>query len=95
MKAYDRHQWVLQWLRSQPPYDARVDVLNAPFVLAYLTATQTPFAAMPYGAHKCPQLGRDLAAMFSAGQLVRGRVGMGPGARNQGFPAWVYVYSLG
>jgi hypothetical protein len=94
MSPADRHSWIKAYLRARPKHDAQVDVLNAQFVHEYILATKAPFAWMAYGAHKCPQLGRDLSAMYKAGELGRAYVGMGPGSRNQGFPSWVYVYEL-
>lgn len=94
MKPSERYAWIKSYMRAKPKYDAMVDVLNAPFVHEYILATKAAFAWMAYGAHKCPQLGRDLAAMYRAGELTRAHVGIGPGARNQGFPSWIYVYEL-
>jgi len=89
-----RHAWIKAYLHERPGYDAHVDVLDKAFVDAYLDATHAPYFPAPYGAHKCAQLGRDLAAMQRLGELTRARVGLGAGSRNEGFPAWIYSYHL-
>lgn len=45
-----------------------------------------------FGAHRCPQLGRDLAEMWRNKLLRRGSIGIS-GAES-GFPKWVYVYEV-
>lgn len=69
------------------------DVLAADFVNDYIVATGAGVHLMPYGAHKCPQLGRDLARMFKEGYLSRTRVGI-QGFAGMGFPHWVYNYTV-
>lgn len=89
MRPADRHHWILGYLRDSEPF---VDVLNSDFVDAYLEATRASCYPMPYGAHKCPQLGRDLSTMHQQGRLARSRVGID--LAGMGFPKWVYVYRL-
>lgn len=72
-----------------------VDVLTADFVWAYVEATEAKHQMMMmYGAPKCPTLGEDLARMYREGKLERSRVGLGPGSVAEGFPPWVYSYSI-
>lgn len=87
LKPAERQQFVLDWMKRTG--EQVVDVLNADFVDAYIRATGVAYEPMPYGAHKCPSLGRDLGALFRAGLLTRARIGVGCG---DGFPAWVYAY---
>lgn len=87
-----RKYWIAERIKKE--IGGGVDVLNSKFVDDYIDATKARFDAMPYGAHKCPQLSKDLSRMLKEGWVTRSRVGMGPGAGNQGFPNWVYVYQL-
>ena len=70
-----------------------VDVLNRDFVDAYVSATNAKAVAVPYGADKCPQLGRDMSAMHAAGKLKRHTTGI-EGLAGMGFPRWVWSYYL-
>lgn len=92
MRPTERFDWIESHLRQLRQGEA-VDVLNAEFVDAYLDATNARCFFMPYGAHKCPQLGRDLAAMHKAGKLRRCTSSVN-GGRAEGFPTWVYSYRL-
>lgn len=95
MKPADRHAWITAWLTQRSgSFPEKADVLNAAFVNEYIEACgPMPVGVMPYGAHKVPQLGRDLAAMFKAGKLARDTVGI-EGLAGMGFPRWCYVYRL-
>jgi hypothetical protein len=92
MNFDQRRKFILAYLRERRNGDFALDVLNQKFSDAYITATGAKFAAMPYGAHKCPQLGRDLARIEKEGSFTRRRVGIRELGR--GFPKWVWVYSL-
>jgi hypothetical protein len=90
MKPQERMDWIESYMEQDSVFG--VDVLNADFVADYIIATAAPFIATNYGAHKCPQLSRDLSKMASDGILRRARVGisgLGPD-----FPKWVYTYTL-
>lgn len=87
MRPLDRQQFVLDWMERTG--ETVVDVLNADLVDAYIEATGAPYEPMPYGAHRCPLLGRDLSALYRQGLLSRNRTGVGGG---EGFPSWVYTY---
>jgi hypothetical protein len=91
MKPHDRHDWIAKKLTEMP--GRSVDVVNSDFVDAYVEATGARHAVQPYGAAKCPQLGRDLSAMKRAGTLKRFRCGL-QGMGGMGFPRWVWVYEL-
>jgi hypothetical protein len=91
MKPNDRHDWIAKALETMPGKCA--DVLNSDFVEDYVEATNARQAIQPYGAAKCPQLGRDLSAMKRAGILKRHRVGI-QGMAGMGFPRWVWSYEL-
>lgn len=71
-----------------------VDILNSDFVDGYLEEFKPKFQPMTIGAHKCPQLRRDLSEMASYGFLKRGTIGVG-GNWQPGFPKWVRCYSIG
>lgn len=90
-----RRRWILDWLRAEKARGAlaAVDVLNQPFSDAYLLVTKALCVPQAFGAHKCPQLGRDLSRMKTEGSLVRRRVGI-RGFAGQGFPKWAWVYEL-
>lgn len=72
----------------------RVTVLDTDFVVAYIEYTRAKFQLMPFGAPKCPQLGRDLSRMAVLCQLERYATGIGGGLCFQGFPRWIYTYAL-
>lgn len=88
----ERENWILARLTDEI---SGVDVLNANFVQDYLEfcGEGTPFYPMPYGAHKVPQLGRDLSRMFRESSLTRTRIGLDNMA-GMGFPNWVYNYRI-
>jgi hypothetical protein len=92
MSFEQRRRWIIKWLRAQPE-GSWADVLNAHFVDAYLEEFKPRFAEMPFGAHKCPQLGRDLTRMHREGTLTRSTSGIS-GMAGMGFPRWVYTYKL-
>ena len=92
MKPIDRQDWIAKYMKGRRR-DERFDICDAEFVDAYIEATEAPFGATNYGANKCPQLGRDLSAMFNDGVLKRERMGI-DGMAGMGFPRWVYLYRL-
>lgn len=97
MKPKQRYEWIEKELREQRKLQGDhaegCNVLDRYFVDGYLEATKAPFAAMPYGADKCPQLGRDLSRMYKEGILKRARCGI-EGMSGMGFPKWVWIYKL-
>jgi hypothetical protein len=92
MSPADRQDWIERHLQAQPP-KSHVDVLNSGFVDTFVQATGATAIVQPYGANKCPTLGRDLAAMVHCGILKRHRTGI-TGLAGMGFPRWVWCYSL-
>ena len=92
MKPEDRQNWILNRMREHPMES--VDVLNSGFVNAYADFTGAKTILQFFGAHKCPQLGRDLAALMDRGLLRRAAIGLPPGDASMGFPKWVYSYRL-
>lgn len=87
---------ILDWLRDETKrtkLPATVNVLDQRFVDHYIEKTGARCRLMPYGAHKCPDLGKTLSIMESAGTLDRSRAPI-TGGRGEGWPAWVYVYRL-
>lgn len=93
MTPAERYAWLKNWF-AQGGQKTFGDVLDSDLVDAYIKATGSDAKATPFGAPKCPQLGRDLSAMFASGALVRERVGMPAGDASMGFPKWVYSYHL-
>lgn len=93
MKPDARYALIEAWLQARPTM-TYVDVLDADFVWHYIEATDAKASVQKLGAPKCPQLGRDLGAMYRAGRLRRGSVGMPTGYASSGFPTWVYSYQL-
>lgn len=90
MKQRQRIEWLMEWMHINGP----ADVLNRDLVDAYTAATGVRYAVMPYGADKCPQLGRDLAWMAKLGYAKRNTTGVN-GGRAEGFPNWVWSYRPG
>ncbi len=96
MKKPERHIWLMQYINRRAElsgYREGWDVLNAYFVVDYIEATNAKFDPMPYGAHKCAQLGRDLSELAARGMLQRHRTGI-EGMAGMGFPKWVWSYKL-
>lgn len=94
MKPAERHTWIESYLvRRSISIAYTVDVCHSDFVVDYVEATDAACVVQFFGAPKCKQLGRDLAAMFEAGKLERSATGLWNCA-GMGFPRWVYVYKL-
>lgn len=70
-----------------------LDVVNRYAVDDYAAQTGAPVMVMPFGANKCPMMGRDLGAMFKDGLLCRHASGLWNMA-GMGFPRWVWSYRL-
>lgn len=91
-KRYEeRRDFILNWLKND--VSGGCDVLNTDFVNDYLVFTGAGAYLQPYGAHKCPMLGRDLARMFKEYKLSRCRIGV-RGMAGMSFPRWVYSYTI-
>ena len=97
MKPAERQQWILDYVRRHQAAAGStrytVDVLNAYFVADYIDATGAKCDVMPYGADKCPQLGRDLSALHADMKLRRHSTGI-QGMGGMGFPRWAWSYYL-
>lgn len=93
MKPSARYAWLKQWM-EQGGEREHADVLDTALVNAYVEATGAAATLCSIGAPRCPQLGRDLGAMYAAGVLTRSSVGMPAGDSSMGFPKWIYSYSL-
>lgn len=93
MKPSDRYAWILAWIAKSPD-NHYVNVLDARFVEHYRQATGAEVEVQIFGAATCKQLGRDLAAMMREGKLERQAAGTGAGGAAEGFPKWVYLYSV-
>lgn len=96
MKPAERYDWIESYMRKFAAVGGpllSVDVLDSDFVDEYVAATGARSILQFYGADKCPQLGRDLSAMFKAKRLKRHATGLWNMA-GMGFPRWAYVYSL-
>lgn len=91
MKPLLRQEWILEHIKTNTI--GTVNVLDSDFVAAYINATGAHRCIMAYGADKCPQLGKDLSALYNAGKLTRYITGI-DGMGGMGFPRWVYSYSL-
>lgn len=90
MKKPDRINWIIKALGSCASF-SHISVLDEAFVDAYIKATDAPFTPTLWGAHKCPQLGRDLGDAYREGFMDRGRVGVCGG---YDFPTSILVYHL-
>lgn len=88
MKPKQRYEW----LKQQIAANSSADVMDMKFVDSYIVATDAPYTPQMFGANTCRQLGRDLSAMYKAGMLTRGRVGLTE--HYTGMPNWVYVYRV-
>jgi hypothetical protein len=87
-----RHDWIIAFLKARP--GDCVNVLYSDFVWDYIEATNARCGVHFFGAPTCPQLGRDLGALYRAGRLTRYATGLPRGDAAMGFPKWVYSYRL-
>jgi hypothetical protein len=92
MPAGERRSWLLRHFVEHQRKFEFFDILNEGFVDAYAGSTGGAVEPTMFGAHKCPQLGRDLAALARDGLLQRQSIGVHN--MGMGFPRWVYSYSL-
>ena len=69
-----------------------MDILNAPFVDAYIDRFNAAHTVTMFGANKCKDLGKTLKAGYDNGTFERNRLGLTE--HLSGFPNWVYVYSI-
>lgn len=92
MKPNDRYDFIINYISSTRPH--AIDVLNSEFVDAYIKTTGAKYKPTFFGAFKCAMLGRDLSKMYNQGMLDRSILSLPPGSINEGFPGWVYVYSV-
>lgn len=101
-KPAERRAFIIEYLREIDrtrrergmPGRSSVDVLDSDFVDAYVDFSGARFVPQKYGAFKCKQLSRDLTEMWQTGELSRSLTRLPPGSRNEGFPGWVYSYTL-
>lgn len=99
-KPSERKEFILNYLRKlnelfpSCPGSAKVDVLDSDFVDAYIDFSGVSFDKAKHGYFKCKQLSRDLTEMWQTGELSRYLKRLKPGSRNEGFPGWVYSYTL-
>lgn len=93
----ERQQWLLEYMRAKQrgkSYRLYFNILDSDFSDAYIEATKAKHQPMAFGSFKCSALGSDLGALFRAGLLQRNSSGLPSGSANEGFPKWVYEYSL-
>jgi len=69
-----------------------VSVTDEEFVDSYIKEFNVKHKVTLYGAYKCYDLGRQLSQMYKRGFLDRFIIGIN--APIDGFPKWVYTYSL-
>lgn len=86
---YKKLKWLKEYVIS---HENHFDILNRDFVSEYVKEFKVNSELMPYGADKCPDLGRFLSKAYKDGYLKRGRVGLR--CMEWGFPKWVYSYSF-
>lgn len=87
----EREAWIYAYLKRR---GISVDVLYSDFVDDYEEYTGAKTYPQPFGACKCPTLGRDLGRMYRKGILSRFATGLGIGDAAMGFPKWVWSYSI-
>lgn len=88
MKA-EKIEWILDWIREN---NSPVDILNSKFVDDYVNHFNPTVEILPFGANRCPDLGRVLSWGYKNGYLNRGRISLF--CKEVGFPNWVYVYNV-
>jgi hypothetical protein len=91
-KLQARYDWIKARIAEE--IGGHVDILNSDFVDDYIAKFDAGYRPVNWGAHHCPQLGRDLSAMYNLGMLKRSRIGLTDGAWQPGFPKWVYTYTV-
>ena len=86
----EKINWVINYMKNNSQF---VDVCNADFVDDYIAKFEPKkYRITNYGANKCPEIGRVLKAGYDNGVFERKPVGIP--LMMQGYPKWVYVYSL-
>ena len=86
----EKIDWVRDWLKQN---NTPVDILNSKFVDDYINEfNPSKVEILPFGANRCPELGKLLSWGYKNGYLNRGRVSIS--CKEVGFPNWIYVYSL-
>lgn len=97
MTPANRQQWLLNHIReaqSRSSCKLYFNVLDAEFSDTYITATGAPYKPTSIGAFQCKTLGSDLGALYRRNRLTRSSCGLPCGSANEGFPKWIYEYSL-
>lgn len=88
-KTEDELDWIVGWLIV---HGGSVDTLNQEFSDAFIKEFKVRFTPMPFGAHKCPELGYVMSLGARMGFFQKSIVGLtNP---EVGFPDWVRTYSL-
>lgn len=95
----ERQTWVLGWFSGKhaPAGTSNycADSLNEHFHEAYhLAFPEYIRKETAWGAQPVAQAMRDMADLAGDGILTRGRIGLGGGNWQPGFPKWVWSYSL-
>ena len=86
----DKQEWWINYICKNKV----VDMLNQPFVDAYIKEFNPKHVVMPWGANKCKELSVLLSDLYSQGILKRSTVGIPYSTAGLGFPKWIYCYEL-
>ena len=86
----DKEKFVIEYLKREQ----YVDVLDKYFMDEFADRFNCKYTYMPIGANRVPLAGKTLSTMFKKGLLDRFVVGISDYAGGQGFPKWVYCYSM-
>ncbi|MCD6674869.1 MAG: hypothetical protein LT106_18705 [Burkholderiaceae bacterium] len=92
MKPIERYAWIEREMDVRNFGEA--STLDRDFVDRYVEETGAKAQLRTVGADYCPQLGRDLRAMWRRGRLTRSATGIDGGLCGMGFPRWCWVYRL-
>lgn len=87
----DKEKFVIEYLVKEERF---IDVLNQDFMTKFAIRFNCRVFKQTIGAPRVPLAGRTLSEMFKKGLLSRFSVGIDSYSGGQGFPKWVYSYSL-
>jgi hypothetical protein len=97
LKPAERQHWLLNYMRemqSRAPCKLYFNILDAAFSDTYITVTGASCKPTTIGAFQCKALGSDLGALYRRNRLTRSTCVLPAGSANEGFPNWIYQYSL-
>lgn len=89
----EKEQWIIDYISNLERVQV-VDILDEDFVNAFIKKFNPKYEVTLIGAYRCKELSLLLGKMYKKCLLNRCVIGLRGGAWQDGFPKWVYSYSL-